>query len=108
MLATGVQVLTDSGWTTIAPELDHRGQIWQLKPGTMREFCVGRPRFGAAWRPYVRYAGEMKGARKLYWQPRGAWAARSFSNWTGKAWGNGLYGGDERMLVGEAIEDWRP
>lgn len=105
VLATGVQILTDSGWRTVPSKLDHRGQIWRLAPGELQEFCVERPQFGATWRPYIRYGREMTGARLLYWRLRSAWTSRSISSWTGTAWGGGCYSGDHE-LVGETIEDW--
>jgi hypothetical protein len=107
VLATGVQILTDSGWETQPTSLDHRGEIWRLRSGIPREFCVEHPhwgRWGGTWRAYVRYAGEMKGPRLWYWQLRGAWADRSFTNWTGKAWGGGRFAGDHQ-LVSETIDD---
>ena len=90
VLATGVQVHTPAGWHSIYEE--NRGEIWRLKSGIPREVCVERPE-GEAWRAYVRYGTEMKGASLLSVQLREAWNDRSFSNWTGKAWGGGRWSG---------------
>src|SRR5262245_41068714 len=38
VVATGTQILTDSGWQTETEE--HRGEIWRLKAGVAREVCV--------------------------------------------------------------------
>jgi hypothetical protein len=57
-----------------------------------REFCVEPPR-SAPWRAYIRYGKELKGRALLIVQLHEAWQIRSFSNWTGKAWGGGRFGG---------------
>jgi hypothetical protein len=93
--ATGVQVLTQSGWKTVAE--DHRGEIWRLKGGTPQEVCVERPE-SPIWRAYVRYGTEMKGWPLFKSRMREAWILRSFSNWTGKAWGGGRWSGSHEIF----------
>lgn len=95
VLATGVQVQTQSGWKTEAEE--YRGEIWRLKAGTQKEVCVERPETGI-WRTYVRYGTEMKGMPLLKAQMREAWILRSFSNWTGKPWGGGRWSGSYEIF----------
>src|SRR5438105_15619651 len=58
VLATGVQILTSSGWRTISEE--YRGEIWRLSSGIVREICVERPE-AATWRAYLRYGTELQG-----------------------------------------------
>ena len=88
--ATGIQVWTPSGWKIENEE--QRGTIWRMKAGTSMEVCVERPESGS-WRAFVRCASEMKGWPRLKAQLREAWILRSFSNWSGKAWGGGRFGG---------------
>jgi hypothetical protein len=92
---TGVQVPTPSGWQTCIE--DSRGEIWRLKPGVAREVCVERPQ-AAMWRACIRFGTEMKGASLLKAQLREAWLTRSFSNWTGKAWGGGRFSGTYELF----------
>ena len=101
LLATGVQVLTPSGWQMLSEE--YRGEIWRLKSGGAREVCVERPE-AATWRAYIRYGTEMKGVRLIKAQLREAWLKRSLSNWTGKAWGGGRWSGTYELFSGETTE----
>lgn len=96
--ATGVEIRTPSGWKTVLE--DYRGEIWRLKPGIPREVCV-EPPSSETWRAYLRYGKEIKGAPLLKIQLQGAWKARSFSNWTGKAWGGGRFRGNYQMISEE-------
>lgn len=99
--ATGVQVQTQSRWKTEAQE--YRGEIWRLKAGTQKEVCVERPQ-SETWRTYVRYGTETKGLPLLKAQMREAWLLRSFSNWTGKAWGGGRWSGSYELFSEEVTE----
>lgn len=101
VLATGVQVRTETGWRTEAE--DQRGEIWRLKDGECREVCVERPGEGN-WRAYVRYGTEMRGLRLLMAQIREAWILRSFANWTGAAWGGGRWSGCHEIFGPEIAE----
>ena len=101
VLESGVQVHTPSGWQTRIE--DYRGEIWRLKAGMAREVCVERP-YAAMWRAYIRYGTEMRGTALLKAQLREAWLTRSFSNWTGKAWGGGRFRGT-RELCGAPITE---
>jgi hypothetical protein len=101
VLATGVQIRTPSGWKMATEE--YRGEIWRLKPGIPREVCIERPHT-ETWRAYIRYGTEMKGSPLLKAKLREAWTIRSFSNWTGKAWGGGRYSGSYE-LVSEEIKE---
>ena len=99
VLATGVQIEGTSGWKIWAE--DYRGEIWRLKTGIPREVCVERPA-SETWRAYIRYGTEMKGPSLLRAQLREAWSLRSFSNWTGKAWGGGRWSGVYELFSEEA------
>ena len=88
VLATGVQVYTPSGWRVFSEE--NRGEIWRLKPGVQCEVCVEGPQ-QERWRAFVRYGREMNGPSLLTAQIKEAWKIRSFSNWSGKAWGGGRF-----------------
>ena len=90
VLATGVQMLTESGWQVVSEE--RRGEIWRLKTGVAREVCVERPE-AETWRMYLRYGTEMKGAPWISAELREAWLNHSPSNWNGKAWGGGRWSG---------------
>jgi len=90
VLATGVQMLTESGWQVVSEE--RRGEIWRLKTGVAREVCVERPDAGV-WRAYFRYGTAMKGLPLLNAEMKEAWLNRSLSNWNGKAWGGGRWSG---------------
>jgi hypothetical protein len=89
--ATGVQIRTDSGWQSFSEE--PRNEIWRLNPGIARECFVERPQSQAEqiWRAYIRYGTEMKGPPLWEAQLREAWLIRSFTNWTGQAWGGGRF-----------------
>jgi len=82
---------------------EYRGEIWRLKSGVAREVCVERPQ-ACIWRAYVRYGTEMKGASLMKAQLREAWKIRSFSNWTGKAWGGGRWSGAYELFSDEFTE----
>lgn len=82
---------------------EYRGEIWRLKSGIAREVCVERPE-GETWRAYVRYGTEMKGAQLWEWQIRDTWRDRSFSNWTGQAWGGGRFSGRNELFSTEVSE----
>jgi hypothetical protein len=99
--ATGVQARTPSGWKSEAEE--YRGEIWRLKAGVPREVCVESPP-SYAWRAYVRYGTGMKGPALLRAQLREAWIIRSFTNWTGKAWGGGRWSGSYELWSEEVRE----
>jgi len=101
ILATGVQVRTPAGWQTAYEE--YRGEIWRLKSGVAREVCVERPESGV-WRVYVRYGTEMRGPSLVKAQLKDAWISRSFSNWTGKAWGGGRWSGSNELFSDEVTE----
>jgi len=104
VLATGVQIRTDSGWQSFSEE--PRNEIWRLKPGIAREFFVERPQSQAeqVWRAYIRYGTEMKGPPLLKAQLREVWLIRSFTNWTGKAWGGGRFRGENEFFSEEFSE----
>jgi hypothetical protein len=61
VLATGVQILTESGWQPYSEE--PRNEIWRLKPGTARDMYVEIPEKETKeiWRAYIRYGTEMHG-----------------------------------------------
>ena len=101
LLASGVQILTPTGWQVLSEE--YRGQIWRLKSGVAREVCVERPE-AAMWRAYVRYGTELKGVPLIKARLREAWLNRSLSNWTGKAWGGGRWSGARELLSDEFKE----
>jgi len=95
LLASGVQILTPTGWQVLAEE--YRGEIWRLKFGVVREVCVERPE-AATWRAFLRYGTEMKGVPLIKAQLREARLSRSLSNWTGKAWGGGRWSGAHELF----------
>lgn len=99
--ATGVQVPTGYAWRTEMEDL--RGSIWRLKAGIPQEVCVPRPE-SPAWRTFIRCGVEMKGWRLLKAQLREAWILRSFSQWSGKAWGGGRWSGEYEILSPEILE----
>lgn len=99
--ASGVQVWTPTGWKVEVEEL--RGNIWRLKAGTRMEVCVERPP-SPVWRAYVRYGREIQGWPLLKVRLREAWLLRSFSNWSGKAWGGGRFGGHHEVYSDEVVE----
>lgn len=101
VLSTGVQIHTDSGWKSFSEQ--PRNEIWRLKPGCPQEFFVDSPR-RENWRAYVRFGREMRGPQLWYWQSRGAWQDRSFTNWTGKAWGGGRFTGANELFSEEFSE----
>ncbi len=105
VLATGVEVRTDSGWAPFSEE--RRNEIWRLKPGLAGEMFVERPQraTGLPWRAYVRYGTEMKGPRLWKWQLRAAWQDRSFTNWTGQAWGGGRFNNGGNELLSEEYSE---
>jgi len=102
LLASGVQILTPTGWQVLSEE--YRGQIWRLKSGVAREVCVERPPEAATWRAYLRYGTEMRGVPLIKAQLREAWLNRSLSNWTGKAWGGGRWSGANELFSDEFTE----
>lgn len=104
VVTTGVQIRTDSEWEPFSEETRH--EIWRLKPGTAREIFVGRPQkeVKETWRAYVRYGTEMKGPPLWKAQLREAWLMRSFTNWTGKAWGGGRFNGRHEFYSEEFQE----
>ena len=101
LLASGVQILTPTGWQMLSEE--YRGEIWRLKSGVAREVCVERPE-AAMWRAYVRYGTELKGVPLIKARLREAWLNRSLSNWTGKAWGGGRWSGANELFSDEITE----
>ena len=101
LLASGVQILTPTGWQMLSEE--YRGEIWRLKSGVAREVCVERPE-AAMWRAYLRYGTEMKGVPLIKAQLREAWLNRSLSNWTGKAWDGGRWSGAHELFSDEITE----
>jgi hypothetical protein len=101
VLSTGVQIHTDSGWKPFSEQ--PRNEIWRLKPGCPQEFFVDTPQ-REKWRAYVRFGREMRGPQLWYWQSRGAWQDRSFTNWTGKAWGGGRFTGENKLFSEEFSE----
>lgn len=96
--ATGVQVHTEAGWVAFSEE--PRNETWRLTPGMARELFVERPPPGSRqmWRVCVRYGTEMSGPPLLKAQLWEAWKIRSFSNWTGKAWGGGRFSGSYDLI----------
>ena len=105
VFATGVQIRTDSGWEPFSEE--PRNETWRLKPGLAREMYVERPQreTGLPWRAYVRYGTEMRGPQLWKWQLREAWQIRSFSNWTGQAWGGGRFKNDGNEFFTEEFSE---
>jgi hypothetical protein len=101
VLATGIQMLTSSGWQTESE--DTRSEIWRLKAGRPVEVCVERPDSGT-WRAFVRYGFEMHGTPLLKAQVREAWILRSVSNWTGQAWGGDRFHGSVELFSAELEE----
>jgi len=99
--STGVQIHTDSGWKPFSEQ--PRNEIWRLKPGFPQEIFVDSPQ-REKWRAYFRFGKEMKGPQLWYWQSRGAWQDRSFTNWTGKAWGGGRFTGANELFIEEFAE----
>lgn len=104
VLATGVQIRTDSGWQPYSEE--PRNEIWRLKPGTAQDMFVEIPEMQTEeiWRAYIRYGTEMHGPPLLRAQVREAWSIRSFRNWTGKAWGGGRFSGQYELFSEEFPE----
>ncbi len=94
VLSTGVQIRTDSGWKPFSEQ--PRNEIWRFKPGCPQEFFVDSPQ-QEKWRAYVRFGKEMRGPQLWYWQSRGVWQDRSFTNWTGRAWGGGRFAGENKL-----------
>lgn len=105
VFATGVQIRTDSGWEPFSEE--PRNETWRLRSGLAREMFVERPQraTGLPWRAYVRYGTEMKGPQLWKWQLREAWQIRSFSNWTGQAWGGGRFKNEGKELFTEEFSE---
>ena len=101
VISTGVQIHTDSGWKPFSEQ--PRNEIWRLKPGRPQEFFVDSPQ-REKWRAYVRFGREMSGPQLWYWQARGAWQDRSFTNWTGRAWGGGRFSGENELFSEEFSE----
>ena len=101
VLATGVQVHTAAGWQNFSEE--YRGEIWRLKSGVEREVCVERPQ-EEMWRAYIRYGTELKDASLWSAQLKEAWITRSFSNWTGRAWGGGRWSGADELFSATTME----
>ena len=99
--ATGVEIHTNSSWTTFSEQT--RNEIWRLQSGRPQEFFVDVPE-GENWRAYIRYGTEMHGLPLLKVQIRGAWKERSFKNWTGKAWGGGRFEGQYELRTEEFSE----
>ena len=101
VLATGVQIRTESGWRPYSEE--PRNEIWRLEPGTAHDMFVEIPekQTGEIWRAYIRYGTEMHGPPLLRAQAREAWKIRSFTNWTGKAWGGGRFNGQYELFSEE-------
>lgn len=101
VLATGVQILTDSGWQPFSEE--PRNEIWRLKPGTAQDMFVEIPekQTEERWRAFIRYGTEMHGPPLLRAQVREAWKIRSITNWTGKAWGGGRFSGGNEYFSQE-------
>jgi hypothetical protein len=97
--STAVQVPTAKGWKIISDET--RNEIWRLKPGVVQQVCVERP-MAEGWRLYIHYAAEIHGHELLSANLREAWIIHSVSNWNGKAWGGGKFGGSFE-LVSEQI-----
>src|SRR5207244_12180453 len=60
LLASGVQILTPTGWQMLSEE--YRGEIWRLKSGVAREVCVERL-VAAMWRALLRSGMGVKGVR---------------------------------------------
>lgn len=104
VLATGVQIRTDSGWQVFSEE--PRNDIWRLNAGIAREMFVERPpkETQQVWRAYVRYSSEMEGTPLLKAQLQEAWKIRSFTNWTGQAWGGGRFAGRNELFSEEFSE----
>ena len=96
---SGVEILTSAGWKPMQKE--YRGNIWRLTNGVPYEVCVELPE-STEWRAYIHYAPELRGMDRLKRQVQVAWRSQSFSNWTGKAWGGGFFGGSN-YLTGETI-----
>jgi hypothetical protein len=99
--STGVQIHTDSGWKPFSEQ--PRNEIWRLKPGCPKEIFVDAPQ-GEKWRAYVRFGREMRGPQLWCWQSQEAWQNRSFTNWTGKAWGGGRFTGANELFSEEFSE----
>jgi hypothetical protein len=97
--STAIQVPTTGGWKIISDE--QRNEVWRLKPGVVHQVCVERPR-AEGWRLYIKYASEMHGSARLHANVHQAWITRSLTNWNGKAWGGGYFGGSNE-LVSEQI-----
>ncbi|MGI8964512.1 MAG: hypothetical protein ACR2H1_00300 [Limisphaerales bacterium] len=104
VVATGVEISTDSGWEPFSEE--PRNEIWRLTNGVKREMYVERPERESKqkWRAYIRYGTEMKGPPLLATQLREAWRIRSISNWTGKPWGGGHFNGAHEIFSEEFLE----
>lgn len=104
VLATGVEVRTDSGWQPFSEE--PRNEIWRLKPGSAQDVFVQIPQTETEqiWRAYVCYATEMHGPSLFKAQIREAWKIRSLTNWTGRAWGGGRFSGRYQLLSEEYPE----
>jgi hypothetical protein len=72
-----------------------------------RELCVERPE-AETWRVYIRYGKEIRGFSLLKAQLQEAWKIKSFSNWTGKAWGGGRFRGSYELFSEEIKIITRP
>ena len=102
VLSTGVQIHTDSGWKPFSEQ--RRNESWRLKPGWPQEIFADSPQ-REKWRVFVRFSKEMRGPQLWYWQSRGAWQDRSFTNWTGKAWGEGRFKNKENEFFSEEFSE---
>jgi hypothetical protein len=102
--ASGVQTSSPAGWKTAQEE--YRGEIWRLKADNAHELCVEQPPPGK-WRVFLRYGTEIEGFGLLKLQLLGVWKSRSFSNWSGKAWGGGRFGGQYELYL-EGTNGGRP
>jgi hypothetical protein len=99
VLATGVQVLRQSEWQPYSEE--PRNEIWRLQPGTAQDLYVEIPtkQTEDIWRAYIRYSREIHGLPLFKVQAREAWKTRTLTNWTGKAWGGGRFGGRYELFT---------
>lgn len=93
-----VQVQINSGWTNVYA--GYVGEARRLRAGSHAEVYAEWPE-GKTWRAGIDFGTELKGLSLLRAQIREAWLIHSFSNWTGKPWGGGRWGGDYKLFSDE-------
>ncbi len=103
LVSATVEAPEADGWKAAATFA--RNEIVRLKPNVPQEICV-EPSASDPWRLSISYGTEMHGPRLFRLQLREAWILKSFSNWTGRAWGGGRFSGNW-TLTSEEVQNVR-